>query len=111
MASLTSFKVFESLIYICCFALAGINDYSNWRAVNALWLLGNLSLNLANTFYYAGFPGVVRNLPETKKSEREVFEGLKPPEEHAQFDSLGRAKVCLSTNRVHQVAQPTLAVL
>jgi hypothetical protein len=73
--------------------MAGIKDYGDWRAVNALWFLGNLSLNLANTFYYAGFPAVVRNVPEIRQSEREVFEGLKTPEEHAQFDSLSRAKV------------------
>jgi hypothetical protein len=63
--------------------------------VNALWFLGNLSLNIANVFYYAGFPAVVRNLPETRQSEKDVFEGRKLPEEHAQLDSLSRAKVCL----------------
>lgn len=84
---------FEAMIYICCFIVAGINDYSQWRTLNAFYVLATLSLNLANTFYFAGFPGIVQNMPQTRQSEREVFEGVKAPEEHAQFDSLGRAKV------------------
>ena len=37
VTNLTLSLVFESITYIVCFALAAIQDYSQWRAVNALW--------------------------------------------------------------------------
>lgn len=86
--------VFESLVLISCFGLAGLDSPDQWQAANALWFLGNLSLNVANVFYYAGFPAVARNLPQMRESEHAVLEGSKSPAEHAQLDSLTRAKVC-----------------
>ena len=95
---LTLILVFEAMIYICCFCLASFDDYSQWKSVFGFWFLGNLCLNIANTFYYAGFPTVVRNFPELRRSEREVFNGTKSPEEHSQFDSLSRAKVSATSS-------------
>lgn len=83
----------ETMVYICCFGLAGLSSPSQWRAANVLWFIGNLSLNVANVFYYAGFAAIVRNLPMIRQSEQDVFEGRKLPEEHDQLDSLSRAKV------------------
>ena len=95
VVSLTTARIgFESLVFLCAFALAGLQSSDQWQAANALWFLGNLSLNVANVFYYAGFPTVVRNLPVVRESERAVFEGRKTPELHAQMESLNRAKVC-----------------
>ena len=80
-------------MFICAFGLAGLGSADQWQAANALWFLGNLSLNVANVFYYAGFPAIVRNLPIVRASEQAVFEGHQSPEEHSQLDSLHRAKV------------------
>ncbi|KAK4496462.1 hypothetical protein PRZ48_012442 [Zasmidium cellare] len=64
-----------------------------WQLSAAMYVLGNLALNMVNTFWTAPFPTLVRDLPELQASERQVIEGTKSPEEHAQLDMMERSKM------------------
>jgi len=69
-------------------------------------------INVANTFYWAAFPGIVRDLPKMIRSEQEVLNGTRryvlshtstrafplivlSPEVHAELDMLERSKACI----------------
>lgn len=65
------------MLYICQFALCGINKADQWQAAQALWVVGSLAANIVTAFYQATFPGIVRNLPKLVESEKEVQAGTK----------------------------------
>ena len=56
------------------------------------------AFNLANTFYFAAFPNLVRNRPHLIEAEQSVRSGQMSPEEYADLDMRERSKVSL--NRV-----------
>ncbi|KAJ6787529.1 hypothetical protein PWT90_02784 [Aphanocladium album] len=83
----------QSILYICQFAMCGINKPGQWQAAQALYVVGSLAANIATAFYTATFPSLVHNLPKVLKSEQEVRDGVKSPEEHAELDSYERSKL------------------
>ncbi|KAM3448277.1 hypothetical protein MY3296_007960 [Beauveria thailandica] len=83
----------QSLLYVCQFAMCGINQPGQWQAAQALYVVGSLAANIATAFYTATFPSLVHNLPKVLESEQQVRDGVKSPEEHAELDSYERAKL------------------
>ncbi|TQV97545.1 hypothetical protein V2A60_006704 [Cordyceps javanica] len=83
----------QSVLYVCQFAMCGINQPGQWQAAQALYVVGSLAANIATAFYTATFPGLVHNLPKVLKSEQDVRDGVKSPEEHAELDSYERSKL------------------
>ncbi|OAA59477.1 Major facilitator superfamily domain, general substrate transporter [Cordyceps fumosorosea ARSEF 2679] len=83
----------QSILYICQFAMCGINQPGQWQAAQALYVIGSLAANIATAFYTATFPSLVHNLPKVLKSEQDVRDGVKSPEEHAELDSYERSKL------------------
>ncbi|ORY26764.1 putative autophagy protein [Naematelia encephala] len=75
------------------FGMIGIKEKSQWAIANGIWIVGSLSLNIAQAFYQATFPSLVRDLPKMIRSEQDVMAGLKTPEEHAELDSYEKAKL------------------
>ncbi|KAI0733564.1 MFS general substrate transporter [Fomitopsis betulina] len=75
------------------FAWLGVEDPAHWKAGVALYILGLIAYQCALTFWTAAFPGLVRDLPEVKKSVEEASDGRKAPEEHANLESLERNRV------------------
>jgi MFS-type transporter involved in bile tolerance (Atg22 family) len=78
---------------ICSLAFFGFTDASTWQAACALYVLGYLCVQVCASFYIAAFPNLIRDLPEVQESERQVIEGTKTPEEHANLDMLQRSKM------------------
>ncbi|EJP65315.1 autophagy protein (Atg22), putative [Beauveria bassiana ARSEF 2860] len=83
----------QSILYICQFAMCGINQPGQWQAAQALYVVGSLAANIATAFYTATFPSLVHNLPKVLESEQQVRDGVKSPEEHAELDSYERSKL------------------
>ncbi|KAJ4158546.1 uncharacterized protein LMH87_009068 [Akanthomyces muscarius] len=83
----------QCILYICQFAMCGINKPEQWQAAQALYVVGSLAANIATAFYTATFPSLVHNLPKVLKSEQEVRDGSKSAEEHAELDSYERSKL------------------
>ncbi|KAM3498490.1 hypothetical protein MY10362_008194 [Beauveria mimosiformis] len=83
----------QSLLYVCQFAMCGINQPGQWQAAQALYVVGSLAANIATAFYTATFPSLVHNLPKVLESEQQVRDGVKSPEEHAELDSYERSKL------------------
>ncbi|KAJ3492436.1 hypothetical protein NLG97_g5396 [Lecanicillium saksenae] len=83
----------QCVLYICQFAMCGINKPEQWQAAQALYVIGSLAANIATAFYTATFPSLVHNLPKVLKSEQEVRDGVKSPEDHAELDSYERSKL------------------
>lgn len=67
----------QVVLYICQFAMCGINKAEQWQAAQALFVVGSLAANIATAFYTATFPSLVHNLPKILKSEQDVKNGLK----------------------------------
>lgn len=105
--------------------VTGLTGPDQWQAANALYVLGNLALNVSNTFYWAAFPGLVRDLPKMVQSEEDVLAGRKSPEAHAELDMLERSKIynwvnivgsagnllllCISTGVAYKIGTSTVA--
>ncbi|KAN0120753.1 Autophagy-related protein 22-like protein, partial [Russula decolorans] len=78
------------------FAWLSVQDPSQWPAGVALYILGLISYQCSFTFWYAAFPGLVRNLPEVQASAEQAKNGLKPSvllDAHLSFESLARNRV------------------
>ncbi|ODN80314.1 hypothetical protein L198_07814 [Cryptococcus wingfieldii CBS 7118] len=86
--------IFFTLIsWAAGFAWLGIESAEKWKAATAVYMLGYFSFNVAVGFYFAAFPGLVRDMPKVIESEREVLEGRKDAEEHTKLDMLERSKL------------------
>ncbi|KAF2160562.1 hypothetical protein M409DRAFT_70318 [Zasmidium cellare ATCC 36951] len=75
------------------FAFLDFTEPSKWQLASGFYVLGNLVMNAQSAFYFAAFPQVVRDLPQLQESERQVLEGTKTPEEHAELESMERSKM------------------
>ncbi|KAF8501561.1 autophagy-related protein 22-like protein [Russula emetica] len=75
------------------FTILPVANSSQWPAGVALYILGMISYQCSFTFWYAAFPGLVRNLPEVQASAEQAKKGLKPLDAHLSFESLARNRV------------------
>lgn len=55
--------------------------------------MATVAFNLANTFYFAAFPTLVRNRPHMLEAEASVRSGEMNPEEYAKLDMRERSKI------------------
>ncbi|ORX37289.1 autophagy protein [Kockovaella imperatae] len=95
--------ILQFFTFILCattLGFAGLKNGSDWQVANFLYILGSVALNVANSFYFAIFPGLVRDLPKMIESEQAVLNGTRRPEEHARLDMLERSKLYNITNIV-----------
>lgn len=48
-------EVFTVILWGMTLGVTGLTGPNQWQAANALFVLGNLALNVSNTFYWAAF--------------------------------------------------------
>ncbi|KAF2161025.1 hypothetical protein M409DRAFT_70094 [Zasmidium cellare ATCC 36951] len=75
------------------FAFFGFTQPSTWALASGFYILGNVALTATGAFYLAAFPNLVRDLPKMQESERQVLQGAKSPEAHADLETMERSKI------------------
>lgn len=71
----------------------GLENPVSWNAACGLYVVATVAFNLANTFYFAAFPALVRNRPHMIAAEQEVLSGQRSPEDYAELDMRERSKI------------------
>ncbi|KAK0534398.1 hypothetical protein OC842_002661 [Tilletia horrida] len=100
LADYGSYRPWILIFFTClgagsCIAWFGVTDPSQWQSALGLYILNNISYQAALSFYSAAFPGLVRGLPEVRKSAEKL--SAQPPqttaEDHAALQSLQSNRV------------------
>ncbi|WWD16286.1 hypothetical protein CI109_100712 [Kwoniella shandongensis] len=84
---------FTILTWAVSFAWLGVEQPSKWQAGTALYILGLIGYQGALTFWTAAFPGLARDLPEVKESERKLATGETDQKTHDNLDMLARNRL------------------